>query len=350
MKNILIVKTSALGDLIHTFPVVSYLKSRFPHAQIDWVVENQGADLVQSHPYITRALRVNTKLWRKSPWKYRDDIKKFRHLLRVVDYDCVFDLQGNVKSALITTQARSSCKVGFGWKSVPEWPNVLFTHHRYNPTKGQNIREDYLEIVQQHFHDDKPFHPPGILLEIPPAHQEQIDTILALPYLQNESKVMVCPGSAWKNKQMSEESLKRFLEHLKGHLKCSFLFIWGNIEERDISQRLAKHFHDSSQLIERLPLSTLQNLMNRMNLVVAMDSLPLHLAGTTEAQTFSIFGSSSAEKYKPQGDQHQSYQGVCPYQRTFEKRCPILRTCTTGACIRNLSGDEVFNSFLNSIK
>jgi len=350
MKNILIVKTSALGDIIHTFPIISYLKSRFPFAQIDWVVEKQGAELVQAHPFVTRTLRVNTKEWRRSPWKYRDEIKKFRHLLRVIDYDCVFDLQGNVKSALVTTQARSACKVGFGWRSVPEWPNVFFTHHRYNPVHGNNIRDDYLAIVQAHFGDAEPYSPPGILLEIPPAHVEQIHSILALPQLQKRNKVMVCPGSAWRNKQMSEASLIRFLDNVKGHLDCSFLFVWGNMEERDTAQRLTKHFHNDSQLIERLPLSTLQNLMNKMDLVIAMDSLPLHLAGTTDTKTFSVFGSSLAAKYKPKGDKHQSYQGTCPYKRTFEKRCPILRTCSTGACIRDLNNNELFSKFLSSLE
>src|SRR5260221_27031 len=63
-------------------------------------------------------------------------------------YDIVLDLQGNTKSGVVTACAKSSLKVGFGYLSVPEWPNVLATHQRYNPPSGRNIREDYLFIAQ----------------------------------------------------------------------------------------------------------------------------------------------------------------------------------------------------------
>jgi heptosyltransferase-1 len=85
--------------------------------------------------------------------------------------------------------------------------------------------------------------------------------------------------------------------------------------------------------------------MDSVDLVVAMDSLPLHLAGTTKVKTFSVFGASLASKFKPAGKKHLTLQGHCPYGRVFEKRCPILRTCPTGACIRSLTGKAVFNAF-----
>ena len=88
--------------------------------------------------------------------------------------------------------------------------------------------------------------------------------------------------------------------------------------------------------------------MASVDMVIAMDSLPLHLAGTTETPTFSIFGASSANKYKPKGKKHLAFQGTCPYKRTFERRCPVLRTCSTGACIRDLHGEELFHYFLQN--
>jgi heptosyltransferase-1 len=71
------------------------------------------------------------------------------------------------------------------------------------------------------------------------------------------------------------------------------------------------------------------------------------LAGSTSTPTYSIFGASSAQKYKPIGTCHKAFQGECPYGKTFEKRCDILRTCKTGACIKQLQGEQLFNHFFD---
>lgn len=342
--NILIVKTSALGDVIHAFPVVAYLRKAFPEAQIDWVVEEQSADVVRSHPYIDRTLVIKTQKWRKSllSSQTRREIKDFTEKLRERNYTCVLDLQGNIKSGIVTALAKSKHKVGFGRKTVPEWPNTFFTNARYNPPPGRNIREDYLYLAQAFFKDDEPIDNSTVNLKITAEQQAQIAKLLSSPVLQQKPKVMICPGSAWPNKQMTNEALLELLQRLQPHLRCSFLLVWGSQAERAIAEQLHQSFPNCSVVPERLPLPVLQNLMGRVDMVIAMDSLPLHLAGTTATKVFGVFGASSAEKYRPLNSGF--IQGPCPYGRTFDKRCPILRTCPTGLCIRGLSGDSVFDA------
>lgn len=344
--KILIVKTSALGDIIHVFPSIAYLKGKFPHAQIDWVVEAPFADLVQSHPAINRAIRIKTRAWRQAIFKGASwqEIGECRRQIREEDYDVVFDLQGNIKSALITAQARSKHKVGFGRQTVPEWPNTLFTHHHYNPPSGHNIRDDYLYIVSSYFNEKPlPHANETVQLKISPEQHAKVEAILAA--LPGQRKVMVCPGSAWPNKQMTTEALVDFLKRLQPTQKCHFLVLWGSPQEKLMAETICETLAPHASVAEKLPLHVLQNLMGRMDLVIAMDSLPLHLAGTTSTPTFSVFGPSSAAKYGPEGLQHHAMQGTCPYGRTFDKRCSVLRTCPTGQCIRGLSGDDVFASF-----
>lgn len=348
MKKFLIVKTSALGDILHAFPVVQYLRHRFPEAQIDWVVEESGLDLVSAHPGITQKQSIATKKWRKNPFHKATwmEIFAFCKKLRKEKYDCVFDLQGNVKSGLISRLARSKHKVGFARKSVAEWPNLLFTTHRYNPSKNENIRSDYLSIVKQFFKDPSPkTQSEQVPLNISVDQKQTILKIIDSPILINKKKIMVCAGSAWPNKQLTEETLTKFLVGIRERIPCVFLFVWGSEEEREVAHRLNEKMSDNSVVVERLKLPVLQNLMSEMDLVIAMDSLPLHLAGTTATPTYSIFGASSAQKYRPEGSQHRALQGTCPYGRTFEKRCPILRTCPTGLCIRDLKAEDVLKDF-----
>jgi heptosyltransferase-1 len=347
--KILIVKTSSLGDIIHAFPVLSYLHHRFPQAQIDWVVEQPFAELVQAHPYVHRAICVHTKQWRGALFSrsHLRQMHSFRQSLRQDDYDVAFDLQSNIKSGLIMLQTRAKVKVGYGWKTAHEWPNAFFTNHHFNPPSGLNIRDDILFLVQRYFEDCSSYEAPGVLLGISPDQEKKLETLLKASVLQNKPKVMVCPGSAWPNKQMTLEALERLLDNLQKDLKCAFLLVWGSKEEQQFVQRLQTRFSQDSIIVDKLSLPVLQNLMERTNLVVAMDSLPLHLAGTTSTSTLSVFGASLAQKFKPKGEKHFAFQGACPYGKTFPKRCPILRTCSTGSCIRSLSGQEVSDVFFH---
>lgn len=341
MKKILIVKTSALGDIIHTYPALHYLRKKFPNVVIDWVVESSCADLVKSHPYVDYALCVDTKAWRKS-WfspKAFNEMRSFRKRLRETNYDVVFDLQGNVKSGLITALAKGQFKVGFSWSDVPEWPNVLFTNRRYGLEKGNNIRYDYLSLVSSFFGEVPRTIDSEISLKILPDEKQKIAKILSDTSAESRELILVCPGSVWPNKQLSEKTMIDLLTFLDNKKKCSFLFASGSQIERDYVEKLKTQVKNGI-CIEKLKLSTLQNLMSKCNLIIAMDSLPLHLAGTTSTSTFTVFGPSSANKYNPLGSNRMAIQGSCPYGRTFEKRCPILRTCPTGACIKDVVLDD----------
>ncbi|MFZ0564676.1 MAG: glycosyltransferase family 9 protein [Chlamydiales bacterium] len=322
--KILILKTSALGDVIHTFPVVDYLKKRFPVGQIDWVVETRAASLVKAHPHIDRVLSLDSKRWREKPFSSsnRKERSGFRTELKKVHYDLVFDLQGNLKSSWVLSQVVAKKKIGFGWKTVPEWPNALFTSHRFNPHPNQNIREDYLSVVQSYFRDPQSFVSSPIALTLTEEERCKLVQLKLNPTL-------VCPGAAWPNKRLPQKTLSFVLKKIN---RGPYMFSWGSNEEREIAMQLSAEF-PNSYVLEPLSLPLLQHVMAKCQLVIAMDSLPLHLCGTTQTASLSFFGPSSASKYLPMGKQHRAFQGLCPYGIRFEKRCSRLRSCPTGACL-----------------
>jgi heptosyltransferase-1 len=105
--RILLVKTSSLGDVIHNLPVVTDLRTHFPDATIDWVVEEGFADIPGLHPGVGRVIPVALRRWRKSlfasaTWR---EIGAFRDALKQQSYDLVIDTQGLLKSALIARAA-----------------------------------------------------------------------------------------------------------------------------------------------------------------------------------------------------------------------------------------------------
>lgn len=337
MMKALIIKTSSLGDIVQSFPVASYLKKQFPLAcEVDWIVEQEHASLVKAFPDVDSVIPVSTRAWRKG--KEWNALGVFYQTIRKKHYDVVFDLQGNLKSGLLSWFVDSKEKVGFSRRCVPEWPNLFFTNSRYTIPKGQNIRQDYLSLVQQWFRDELPFELETFRFQI---NSEEISLVEKLVAGVSHRRVMFCPGAAWKNKRLSDVCAEDLVRKIQSEKGGHVFLAWGTEGEHRLCQQLAAIDPCLATVVPRLPLPVLQNLMDRMDVVIAMDSLPLHLAGTTSADVVGIFGPSSMEKYRPLTPKFLGVQGHCPYQKVFEKRCPLLRSCSTGICMKGITADEI---------
>ncbi len=378
-SRILIVKTSSLGDIIQSFIVLSDLKKRFPDTQIDWAVEASFASIVSAHPAVNRTISLELKQ-KKNLWAGFKELRRDK-------YDLIFDLQGNCKSGFITWLAIGKVKVGYGFQSVREWPNLLATNRRFNISKKQNIRLFYLELIERYFEELLPERKEilrsgngrtvpvrslsensldpalkdrtkaelpvqsslseeieGVRFLIDASEQEKINDILQK--VPAAPRIMVCPGSKWINKRLSWETLTQFLRKVEEFYNASFLLICGDEAEKAECLELQKQLK-KAYIPEKLLLPTWQNLMNEVDLVIALDSSALHLCETTRCPSFSIFGPTSLNIFKPIGKKHSGFQGPCPYGRTFEKQCPALRNCPTGACIRDLKAELLFQVFQN---
>ena len=198
-KKFLIVKMSAIGDILHTLNVAQYLKKKFSDVLVVWVTEKRFEGLVGASPYVDEVIAIDMKALKWRPLKLFFSLHSFRKLLRKHTYDVVFDLQGNCKSALMTLLAKALDKVGF--KSVSEWPNLLVTKTKLDIDVTLQIEEQYISLVKNYYQDTKEIQlAPHILKEREKLPEE---------FLMENSfkKIMVCPGSHWINKQLSEETI-----------------------------------------------------------------------------------------------------------------------------------------------
>ncbi|MDE3046596.1 MAG: glycosyltransferase family 9 protein [Verrucomicrobiota bacterium] len=342
-SKILIVKASALGDIIQAFPVLDALRAAFPQATIDWVVDRSLEPLVSSHPLVHQTLPISLKgLSTHRKWRsFLADLRTFRNF----SYDLVFDLQGNIKSALVVASVRSPLKVGFGWRSVRERISLFATNRRFNVPRDQNIRLQYISLIHAFLKMEPPSSFSPLRFPIPPPQFAHLQSLLAHPALESPLRVMICPGSKWTNKRLPLETLAEVLHRMHQEFAASFLLVWGDAAEKAECEALQSLFPNHSLLVDKLPLPTWQTLMSQIDLVIAVDSAALHLCGTTSTPSFSLFGPTNPAVFKPLGPHHFALQGPCPYGRSFEKQCPVLRTCPTGACLRNLSSETIFQAF-----
>lgn len=343
--SILIVKISAIGDVIQSFPVLDYLRRRFAHAQIDWVVDREIASLLRAHPQLNHTIEIPLKAWKRDPFSIETlkEGKAFLQNFRKTEYDLLFDLQGNTKSALITASARAKQKIGFNWETVREKSNLLATNHRVAVAPYEYIRYKYLNLVQGYFKDQEPFQTTGVHLAITEEEYTRLKTLIQE---EDKPRLMVCFSSKWRNKQLDPSALSSLLQKIKERWDVSYFFVFATPEEKKQAESLADLFPHDAKTVGEMSLSFWQALMWEMDGVLAVDSAALHLCGTTQTPSFSFFGPSSATYYRPTEERHSSIQGKCPYGKTFSAHCSLLRTCTTGACIRHLSSTDLFPLFI----
>ncbi len=340
MKKILLVKTSALGDILQTFSVVEYIKAKIPSSQIDWVVEKDYVDLLLSYSQVDRVISFDSHRFRKNGIQYFSEIRSFFRFLRQTDYDYVFDLQGNCKSGLITLFSKGRKKIGYDFRSVPEWPNWLTTSTHIRVPIKRNMREQYLFLVQQGLgkKEDLSF----LTKEISLVSQEPFPIV----FPKNRYKILICPHSRWKSKEMSPKILSDLVSLFSQNSSPIFYWVWGSEEERAYVQTLASSSH--SEVLPKISLPLLQRVMKEMDLIISVDSSLLHLAGLTSTPLLAVFGPSQSSLFSPLGKQCVSIQGRCSHKKTFPKRCPHLRSCQTRNCM-DRSAEEIFSLWKTKI-
>ena len=118
-KSILIVKLSAIGDVVHSLPLLEVLRKNLPEARIDWLVEEEASQIIEGHKDLDRMIVSHRKSWQKrflrpgQKTALLREIREFIRNLRSVRYDLVIDLQGLFKSGILTGLSRGRRKIGF---------------------------------------------------------------------------------------------------------------------------------------------------------------------------------------------------------------------------------------------
>ncbi len=138
--HILIIKTSSLGDIIHTFPALCDAHQAIPNLRIDWLIEEQFIQTIENHPRVHRAIPCHWRHFKGNPLIYRQSPEwaALKKHLRNANYDAVIDLQGLLKSALLVKLCRSKTTHGYSWRSCREPLASLFYQQRHRISRQQN--------------------------------------------------------------------------------------------------------------------------------------------------------------------------------------------------------------------
>ncbi len=146
--RVLVVKTSSMGDVLHTLPALTDAMQAMPDIRFDWVVEEGFAQIPSWHPAVERVLPVAIRRWRKAWFSapISAERRAFRDALRAVRYDAVIDAQGLVKSAALVTRLARGIKHGMDWQTAREPLASLFYNRRHPIAKAQHAVERTREL------------------------------------------------------------------------------------------------------------------------------------------------------------------------------------------------------------
>ncbi|MGH9532053.1 MAG: glycosyltransferase family 9 protein [Terriglobales bacterium] len=302
MERILIARLGAMGDVLHGLPAVAALRRALPSARIDWVIEPRWAELLCAageartaqrsplKPLVDTVYEVDTRALRSaSAWEWRQAADTLRRI-RAAKYDVAIDLQGSMKSGLIT--ALSGAREVAGLARTREAPAAMLYHRRV-AAQASHVIEQNLELVA------------GVAGNIAPApaelpHDRGADAWCELE-LRKRGRydyALLSPGVGWGAKRWLAEQYGEVAKRLAGE------GLWSFINTGPGEESLARKVEAASQgTAARISCTVglLIALTRRAKLFVGGDSGPTHLAAALGIPVVAIFGPTDPNRNGPYG-------------------------------------------------
>jgi heptosyltransferase-1 len=287
MSDVLFIKTSSLGDVIHHMPAMTEVRRNHPDSRISWVVEEAFAPLVRLHTAVDAVIPVNSRGWRRGlhrPATWRE-VKDFVVALRARSYDEIVDSQGLVRTAVIARLARGR-RHGYDAQSAREPPAALFydVRHRVDGRLHAIERNRILTALALGYTPDRILDFGLDRAALAPA---------GAPY------AILLHATARHAKEWPEQSWVEAGRMLSGR-GVELMLPWGTGQERDRSVRIAAAL-DNARVPDRGPIDAAARLIAGASFVIGVDTGLLHLAAALGVPLVGIFVWSEPGLTGPRG-------------------------------------------------
>ena len=280
--KVCVIKTSSMGDVIHTLPALTDAQKAIPSLSIDWVVEENFAEIPRWHSAVNRVLPIALRRWRKSPFSIqtRNEWKNYRTLLQAENYDAVIDAQGLIKSALFAIRFAQGVKHGYDRQSIREPLASFFYDKKYAISYQQHA----VERIRQLF-----AHSLGY--ELP---QVQGDYGIARHFLYQTSEknyVVFIHSTTRADKHWEESEWQKLIEKITALSDCEIHLPWGNELEKARADRLAQ-VHSNVIVLPKLTLTELAKQLANAKAAVSVDTGLAHLTAALDKPNITLYGST----------------------------------------------------------
>ena len=308
-RSIVIVKLSAIGDVLHGVPVAVALKRAFPRARIGWAVEGRAADILAGHPAVDHLFRL-PRGWLKSP----SAVLGLRRQLRAFAPDVALDLQGLLKSGVATWLSGARMRIGFARPVAREQSWLAYTNP-VRPVATHVVDRNCDLLVPLGIRETRPsFGMPRWAV----SHErvQQWLGALRLP----EPPVVINPGAGWASKRWPTERFAALARALHRRHGIRPLVVWGGGAERALADRIAADACGEALVAPDTSLQDLGELFRLSRLVISGDTGPLHLAAAVGTPCVGLFGPVPAARNGPYGPQHVSVEPPEAFRPSWDDR------------------------------
>jgi lipopolysaccharide heptosyltransferase I len=346
--KILIVKLSALGDVIHTLPVLTTLRRAQPEAHLAWLIEETFADLVRGHAALDRLIVWPRRTWTRLARSGRlvslvRSVRAFGRELRDTRYDRVLDCQGSVKGALWISRVRADRKTGYGpgirhsegsWWVLDERVPVV--------PEGTHALDRSLRLLEA---VGLPRLPLRYDVPIGPDHEREAAELLGAAGLAGAQPfIAIHPMTRWRTKNWAPDRFARTADALVAR---GWPVLWtGGAADRPALDAIAARMREpSARLDGRTSVMTLAALLRRARVVLCTDTGPMHLAAAVGTPVVALFGPTSPAATGPYGDAHVVLRAGVECSPCFKRHCHTRRY-EKHACMLRLDVGQVVDAVI----
>jgi heptosyltransferase I len=316
-KRIALIKPSALGDIIHSLPVLTALRQRFPHAHISWIVNRGYEPLLYGHPDLNETLGFDRHASRAGFWKASAGFAGFLKTLRRRTFDLVIDLQGLLRSGIMTlaTGAKrrvgmSSAREGAGWfytdvVPVPDFESQHAVDRTWRVAEALGAGAEK-KCFRLSIADDARL------------WADEILAVLPRPWLA------VGIGARWLTKRWPPEHFATLIRKAQNEFGGTALFV-GGPDEIPLAQTAARRLEGPVlQLAGRTSLPQLAALLSRVDVMISNDTGPLHLAVALGRPVVAPYTCTQVRQSGPYGQSARAAETTVWCRGSYRKKCNRL--------------------------
>lgn len=279
--RVLIVKTSSMGDVLHTLPALTDAQQAIPDIHFDWVVEEGFAQIPSWHSAVDRVIPVAIRRWRKAWFSapIKAERKAFRDAVRLQQYDAIIDAQGLVKSAALVTRLAHGIKHGMDWSTAREPLASLFYNRKHHIARQQHAVERTRELFAKSLGYTKP--------------QSQGDYAIAQHFLTevnaDTAQYAVFLHATTRDDKHWPEANWRELIGLLNNAGIRIKLPWGAAHEEARAKRLADGF-TYVDVLPRMSLEEVARVLAGAKFVVSVDTGLSHLTAALDRPNITLYG------------------------------------------------------------
>lgn len=335
--RVLLVKTSSLGDLIHSFPALTDASRAVPGIRFDWLVEASFAEVPAWHPAVAEVIPISLRRWRRNwrkAWK-SGELRAFRARLRETRYDLVLDAQGLLKSALPACLAHGP-RAGLDKASAREPLSAHLYQRRYAVAREQHAIERVRQLFAQALDYPLPTGPLDYGLHITPAADAGVQRLILLH------------GTTWPSKHWPEPYWAE-LANIAAQRGFEVALPWGDPDDRLRAERIIKAA-GVGVLMPRLSLSELAGALAGASAVVGVDSGLAHLAAAVGTPAITLYGPTRTDLTGAMGPHQLNVAADFDCAPCMRRDCNYAGQAEVQpACFEALTPGRVFSRLLEQM-